>query len=348
VSTSESPPRRILLIQIVKLGDVLLSSALLDDLHRAAPDAAIDVLTGPAAAPLLEGHPLIRRILRYRESAAPALMLDIRRAGYDWIVDVQSSAATAPLVWPSGARVRVGWGIRAPWRWAYTHTLPRGGREAEFVVRERRRLLELFGVAVGDTRPRLYLADAEREAARQALEGLGLPNGRPLVGLSLSSSVPMKDWPVERWAETADAVAGMGAQPVVLLAPGDEAKVVTFARRTNAAVLVPPRSLREFAALVSHLDLYASSDTGPAHFAMAVGVPTVTLYTPGNARRWNPLDATTVAIEAPAIPRCPECAVEPLAKRERLVHHCVPRISVAQVMQAIREQLARRPLAVLR
>ena len=335
-------PRRILLIQIVKLGDVLLSSALLDDLRAAWPDALIDVLTGPAALPLLANHPLVSSIHTYREAQVPALWLAIRRAGYDVIVDVQSSAASAPLVWGSRAAVRVGWGIRAPWRWAYTRTLPRGGRDPEFVVRERRRLLETIQVPVGRTRPRLYLTDAERAQAAHDWRALGLPAGRPLVGISLSSSVPMKEWPVERWADVADALDNQGVQPVVLLATGDEAKAAVFAARTNAAVLVPPRDLRAFAAMLPALSAYVSPDTGPAHFAMALGVPTVTLYTPGNAKFWNPGDDDTVAIEAPSSPPCPECAIQPLARREQLVHHCIPRIPVDAVVQAVVRLLDRR------
>ena len=48
-----SAPRRVLLIQLRRLGDVVLSTALLDDLHRAFPEAAVDMLVGAAAAPLL-------------------------------------------------------------------------------------------------------------------------------------------------------------------------------------------------------------------------------------------------------------------------------------------------------
>lgn len=341
--TTRREPTRILLIQIVKLGDVLLTGALLDDLHRAYPAATIDVLTGPAAAPLLAHHPLVQRVLEYAETRAPSLAWGIRGSRYDLIVDVQSSAASAPLLFWSGARTRVGWGIRAPWVWAYTHTLPRGGREPEFVIRERRRLLETVGIPVGSTRPRLFLTPDELERAEHDWRALGLPNGRPLVGITLSGSVPMKDWPIDRWAELCDGIAAMGAQPAVLLSNADAAKAAALASQTNTAVLVPPRDLRAFLAMLPALQVYVSPDTGPAHFAMALGVPTVTLYTPGNAVLWNPGDADTIAIEAPSVPPCPECAVQPLAAREKLSHHCMPRITVASVLDGIRAQLARSP-----
>ena len=79
------PPRiqRVLLIQLRRLGDVVLSTALLDDLHRALPDAQIDMLVGRHAAPLVAGHPLIssRIVLEDRGTLGTAKL--VRASCYD-------------------------------------------------------------------------------------------------------------------------------------------------------------------------------------------------------------------------------------------------------------------------
>ena len=73
------PPRleRILLIQLRRLGDVVLSTALLNDLHRALPNVSIDMLVGRHAAPLVADHPLIRRriVLEDRGTLATARLV---------------------------------------------------------------------------------------------------------------------------------------------------------------------------------------------------------------------------------------------------------------------------------
>src|SRR6478609_8863906 len=124
------PPRieRILLIQLRRLGDVILSTALLDDLRRALPNASVDMLVGAA-------H-------------------------YDAVFDIQGSMRTAMITRASGAPLRVGWKVRAA-PLAYTHALARGGA-AEYVVRRRRRLLELVGIEVGTSLPRIALSERER------------------------------------------------------------------------------------------------------------------------------------------------------------------------------------------
>src|SRR5674476_126930 len=79
------PPRieRILLIQLRRLGDVVLSTALLDDLHRALPDASIDMLVGRHAAPLVAGHPLLRNRIVLEELGTLGTARRVRAAGYD-------------------------------------------------------------------------------------------------------------------------------------------------------------------------------------------------------------------------------------------------------------------------
>jgi ADP-heptose:LPS heptosyltransferase len=119
-----APPRRLLLIQKGALGDVTLTTALLEDLRTAFPSAALDFGVGRAAAPLLERHPLVAE--RVIVDARPAWRLApaIRARRYDWIVDVQSSVRTAILSRCSGAAVRIGWDARVRGI-AYTHRLSR-------------------------------------------------------------------------------------------------------------------------------------------------------------------------------------------------------------------------------
>src|SRR5918911_278473 len=154
-------PRGILLIQIRYLGDVVLSTALLEDLRCALPGAAMDFLVGETAAPLLLEHPLIRERIVLDVDHPAAMWRRVRARHYDWVIDVQGNLRTAMLTRLSGAPVRVGWRVRA-WPLAYTHAPPRGGGP-EYVVRERRRLLELVGVPASSAGPRLYLSAEERD-----------------------------------------------------------------------------------------------------------------------------------------------------------------------------------------
>ena len=217
-------PGRILVTQLRRLGDVVLTTALLEDLRRAFPDAPVDFLIGDRAAPLLEHHPLVHERLIYDRAHPTRTWRAVRAHRYDWIIDPQSSPRTAPVAITSGAPVRAGFGVRG-WGWVYTHRLPRAGRPVEYVARERQRLLEMLGVPIGRPRTKLVLTHEERSTGRSRLEAQVLGRTAPVVAIVLSSGDAKREWPVSHFAALATALVSDGLQLIVLETPGDAEKV---------------------------------------------------------------------------------------------------------------------------
>jgi ADP-heptose:LPS heptosyltransferase len=288
-------PRRILLIQLRRLGDVVLSTALLEDLHRAFPDARLDYLVGPAAAPLLAGHLLIHERIVLDRTRTLAMWREIRSRRYDLVVDVQGNLRTAMIARASGAAVRVGW-RSGPWRLWYTHACER--RESEcYVIRDRQRLLEMVGVPVGDSRPRIQLSRDELVLGEQAARAAGAPPDAPRVGFVITTSEPLKDWRIEAFGEVAKALSNVGVVPLVFeLTPADIELSPRLCAIAPAAVVVPSRDLRLFNSVLATCRVLVSGDTGPAHMADALGVPRVTIFGATSPSAWSPGLPTTVAI----------------------------------------------------
>jgi ADP-heptose:LPS heptosyltransferase len=290
-------PRSILVIQLRRLGDVVLTTALLDDITSAFPGASVDFLVGPAAAPLLAGHPLIRERIVFDAARRAAMTREIRSRGYDWVVDLQGSIPTALLTRRSRARVRLGWRMRG-WRLFYTHAKSRKG-PVEYVIRERRRLLELAGVPVGDSLPSVHLSTEERELGERDVRACGAPLGTPRVGLLLATREPAKDWKVDGFVDVARALVADHVTPVVFQTDGDEERVERIRAFVPGAVIVPPLDLRRFLGVLSTTSVFVSGDTGPAHMADALGVPRVTIFGPTPSEAWSPGLPTTVAVKGP-------------------------------------------------
>lgn len=294
----ERRPQRILLIQVRRLGDVILAAGILEDLRRAFPSAQIDFLTGPVPAQLLRHHPLIDELMVYDRAHHWREALRLRRRRYDWVIDGQGSPTTARLAWLSGAPVRAGWGVRV-WHHLYTHVVPRAGLENVYVVRERQRFLEMLGVPIGEPRTRLVVTPDEVAAARQVLRGAGVPDERPRAALVLSVSEPIREWPAERYAALATALEADGIAPVLLENPGDESKVARFRAAAPQVPVVRTYDARLLLGTITACDVLVSGDTGPAHMATALGVPRVTLYGPTDPDQWNPGLPTTPRIVDP-------------------------------------------------
>jgi heptosyltransferase III len=289
-------PRRVLVVQLRRLGDVVLSTALLPDLRRVFPHARVDFLVGAGAAPLLDHHPLIDERLLYDHEHPSRTWRAVRERRYDWIIDPQSSPRTAPLALLSGAPVRSGFNVRG-WGWVYTHRLPRAGRPVEYVARERQRLLESLGVIVEAPRTSLALTDAERAEGRRLLHRHDVDLSRPTVAFVLSSAERAREWPPGHFAAVADAGASQGVQSVVFEMPGDESKVAALRAASSAVISIAAPGLRDFMGALAACNVLVSGSTGPAHIATAIGVPRVTIHGPDVPSAWIPAnDASVVAL----------------------------------------------------
>ncbi|HUF64690.1 MAG TPA: glycosyltransferase family 9 protein [Gemmatimonadaceae bacterium] len=329
-----APPRRVLLMQIRRAGDVVVSTALLEELHRAFPGVQCDWLVGRAAASLLEHHPQIAERLLFdrRDVRETGSLLRARR--YDWVIDVQGSWRTALLTRLAGAPVRIGW---RGWNrgWAYTHTASRANTApVRYVVRHREGLLAAAGVHVsGHAVPRLHLSD--EESARGSAQVRALSGGLPAVGIVLSTSNRVKDWAPEKFADLASALAATNVRCIVFPTPGGGEQEESFAAAAGGAAAVGPLvPLRELMALVAACDVFVSGDTGPAHIATALGVPRITIYGPSAAEGWTPDSATSIAVRDHAA-RCLACA----GRAPESAHTCLDTVTVGMVLAPVRDLL---------
>jgi heptosyltransferase III len=327
---------RILLIQDRRIGDVVLSTALLEDLSAAYPTAAIDFLVGAAAAPVLLGHPLIRETLVLRRGNVPRMWREVRQRAYDIVIDVQGNGRTALITRASGAHVRVGWDVRGR-GWLYTHRVPRE-RERRYVVHDRQRLLHAVGIPTRAQLPTLYLSAEERSAGESMLNAAGATGGRARVALVLVTRGSAKNWPIANFAALASALMRRDHAVVLLPGPGEEAAVAAFHAAGGTAHVVPPTDIRTSMALIAGCAIFISADTGPAHIATALGVPRVTLYGPTSPRAWDPGVPTAVSLRNEEV-SCAGCRPDHCVR----ANACMVGLLPTRVMEAVNELLRRRP-----
>lgn len=330
-------PRQVLVVQLRRLGDVVLTTALLDDLHRAFPHTPVDFLVGDRASPLLEHHPLIRERIVYDRDHPTRTLRIVRARRYDWIVDPQSSPRTAPLSLVSGSPVRAGFGVRG-WGWVYTHRLPRAGRAREYVARERQRLLEMLGVTVGPPRTSLELTTEERAAGRRLLTHHGVRPETPVVAFVLSAGESSKEWPPGHFAMLSDALAAAGVQVVVFEMPGDAPKASRVHEGSPTAIHIVVPALRDFMGALAACDALVSGDTGPAHIATALRIPRVTIFGPEPPAAWAPPnDASVVPLRAESARD-----VGIVSKSDPRAATLTAEVTPVQVLEPVRTLLARR------
>jgi heptosyltransferase-2 len=288
---------------------------------------------------VLEAEPGIARRLLPPASVGARLVQARRlgRAGFDLALILPNSFETAVAGWLARARWRVGYA--ADGRAALlTHAL-RPDHEAVHQVSQYARLLEPLGIAGPAGPPTLTIDPARRSEARRLLAEAGVSGAGPRVGLQLGAAFgPAKLWPSDRIARLAERLEVRGIQPVLLGSPAarELADRVLAAAGGSVRSLVGRDRPALLAALVAELDAFVGADSGPAHVAAAVGVPTVTLFGPTDPRLTAPVGPGQRALwhQPPCAP-CfrPECPID---------HRCLAAIEVSEVEAAVIAALAGR------
>lgn len=272
-------PRAILVIQLRRIGDVILTTPAVAALKKLFPDAALDFLVEPAGAEALEGNPHIReRIVYDAEGPLGALswMLKIRARRYDWVIDFMGNPRSAFLTAASGAAVKAGPGHVAH-RWAYGIKLPQSGT-TQYAALEKIRMLAPLGVPSEDAEflPSVFLGRGRKAANR--------------IAVAPASRRVTRRWPARHYIELGKMLRRrFGAEIVVLWGPGERPLADAIAGAIGEGASAPEtRSLTEAAEQLASCRLLVSNCAGPKHLAVALGVPTVTVHSSSDPAAWNP------------------------------------------------------------
>jgi heptosyltransferase-2 len=313
------------------LGDTVLMTAPLLELQKAYPDAEFHVACMDPWAGVFDHFPGISKIWsyeRHREPTARAkaltrLALKLRREKYDVVVNLHASPSSATLCFAMGARHRAihFHGHRDRDRYS-TVSIPGKGTLKPIIERDMDTVRALGIPVVEGKLPKLFLHPVEQTKARERLRLQGFEG--KLLGIGLGSSRPTKTWAVERYAEVAVRwCRDTGGTAVAFVAPDERDRGLLFLKAVDEQLrlqipevgeratvraklgLETALDLRLLAALVAECTVFVGNDSGPRHVAVALGIPTVTLFGPEHPFEWHPYP----------VDRHPKFFIEPLECR---------------------------------
>lgn len=278
----EFKPRRVLVLQQRKIGDVLLATPAIRLLRERYPDAPVDVFAERHASQVLNHNPDVDTIFRLDKKELNSTLKALayyRRAGrgHDLVVDFQQLPRCRLVTAFSLARVRLT--FTPPWynRPYYTHWVD---TLDGYAAMSKASVLRPLGIEWHGQPPRLFLAPEEREAARSLLAELGLKAGQRLVTVDPTQN-DMRRWPAEHYGRLIREVLAVRPDTAFLLfyGPGEEAQVreVAAAAGDPPGLIVPPRvlGLREMAAIMDRASLHLGNCSAPRHFAAGLDLPSL-------------------------------------------------------------------------
>jgi ADP-heptose:LPS heptosyltransferase len=323
-----SPIKSLILIRPGGIGDAVLLAHDIHSLKKTYPAVQITVLAERRNAgvfPLISG---VDRLLCYDR---PRDLLQALRCRYDVVIDSEQwhrlSAVVARITL---APVKIGFDTNERRR-MFTHPIPY--YQDDYEAASFARLLEPMGVLAvhgGMVSPFLSIPDF---ASGKAACLLGPLHGEPFVAVFPGASIPERRWGADRFRRVAEVLSVIGIKVVVVGGKEDRQQGEVIAGGGLGINLAGSTSLVETAAIIQRSSLLLSGDSGVLHIAVGLGVPTVSLFGPGRARKWAPQGENHIVINK-KLP-CSPCTTFGTTPPCPIDARCMLDISVDEVVNAV-------------
>lgn len=302
------PPRRILLIRLSALGDVVNTLPAVSAVREAFPKARLGFVVEDRCRDVVVGHPALDRVYVYPRKRwqsdffrfwrwdrlvkeVTAFFREIRGERYDVALDFQGNLKGALHAWLSGSPERIGFarGYCNELNWLFSTVRVRP--PTEYRVEKFLSLLGPLGIA--PARPHYVLPRSEesKSRARRFLADIGWPEGDYIVlHPGTSEFGKIKRWPIDRFGALARRLAKEGHRVLVVWGPGERGMADAIAAEGGKGVRIAmeTRSILDLAELIAGARVFVGADSGPLHLASAVGVRSVALFGPKDPAIYGP------------------------------------------------------------
>ena len=320
--TSPEHKPNILVIRLGLLGDMVCTTPMLEAIKRHFPDGRLCLLANEYNRPVVARNPYIDKIYTYihtrnrQRNPRPGffaalidawrLKRDLKRERFDWVVVCNGGFNKPSVRIAQSLGGKIISATREDGSYEYRVDYPISGllEPVEHEIVRTFRLLAPLGIGLDELPPHLTLsADPARVAAAAAVYP-PLPCKRLRLGVHISASEPVRQWPMPAFAHLINAIAVEHPDMDVLVFYGHgqtAQQQMLAAALTAPATFVPPGSIDDLMAALTLCDLLVCNDGGVLHLAAGLGIPIVGLFE-GNPMKtgcWYPWGVAYISIAAP-------------------------------------------------
>ena len=368
-----SPAPRILLVRPDHLGDMVLTTPVLDALKNAVPGAHITMMVGPWSSEIVARHAAIDRLFVFpfpgfrrasQNPLAPYLLLvnaarQLRRGRYDLAINLRPDFWWgAALLYLAGIPRRVGYAL-PPGAVFLSQALPVRSPELASIsgLRLTSAGLQALGYAplTEPYTPERYPAvfhprEEEQRQVAERLRDAGIDERTPVIVTHAGTGAAVKLWRNQAWAHCADALVKLfparltNAAPARIILTGSQSERPMLEEiasgMDNPPLLLTDLTVGQLAALLGRASLVLGVDNGPLHLAAAQGTPTIAIFGPTDPRIYGPWGNSDRHIVIASTHRCATCPAIPCGRlditpEELPRHPCVRLVSEEEVSAAV-------------
>lgn len=301
---SKTSRKKILIINVNWLGDVVFSTPFIRAVREAYPDSYIACAAVPRCREILEANSRINELILFDEDGSGrGLINKIRFAGrlkkerFDTAFILHRSFTRALLVRLAGIKERIGYDTKGR-GFLLTKKLKYPDKEPHR-VEHFLKLAAAIGADITKKNYEFFITDADRRKAGALLESLGVGAGCRFAVLNPGGNWAPKRWPAENFSRIGDMLAGKYGLKILISGQEKDGKLaegISRGMKCEAVSLCGKTRIRELAAIFERAALVVSGDSGPMHIAVSVGAPTVAIFGPTDPEITGPYGGSNYII----------------------------------------------------
>jgi heptosyltransferase-1 len=348
---NKNAPVEILIVKLSAIGDVVHTLAFLDVLHQNFPRAKIDWVVEEGAQGIIEGHPVIRRVILSKRKSWGRRFVQDRRFGqvfreilffikelrhdrYDVVIDLQGLLKSGVLVGFSRGNRKVGMAGAREGASLFLKEPPVGVNYHQHAIDRYLEVAGYLGCRWDRWDNRIPVSVTDQCAIDQLLEGDGFRGG-DLLAINPMAKWKTKLWEPELFAALGDRILQDFSCQIVFTGSQDDRPVIEniSSKMKNRPLNFAGRtSLKALASLYGRCRVLVTTDTGPMHMAAAMGCSVVALFGPTSPLRTGPYGSRHRVITSGA-------ACSPCFKKTCDEWSCMRDITVDTVYDAVKAVL---------
>jgi heptosyltransferase-2 len=292
-------PKKILIIRTDRLGDVILSTPVINNIRKKYPQSYISFICRPYTAGIVEGNPYLDEVIVYDKYghhqsflATLKFALSLRKKKFDLALVLHPTNRAHILAFFAGIPKRVGWGKKLSFFLTdkLAHSKDQGKKhELEYNLD----LLRYLDILAEDKEIYIPVKEDAQQKVDQVLEEEGITGKDKLIVIHPCASCPSKRWPQSKFIKLVKMLKEEKNIKIAVITSASQQEFGKEVARIEGVIdlsglfLIP-----ETIALINRSRLFISCDSGPVHIAAGLGKPVISIFGRSQAglspKRWAP------------------------------------------------------------